>query len=232
MKEILSRARAAIDKYDMIPDGANVAVGVSGGKDSLVALAALSALRAFYPNSFTLTAITADPCFLGQQGDYSAIADWCAEREIPYIIKRTRLYEIVFVERREPNPCSLCSRMRRGVLHSMAKESGCDILALGHHSDDAGETLMMNLLCGGRIKGLSPKTYLDRRDLTLIRPLFFCDEGMCSRAANRLHLPVVRSLCPADGNTERKRVRDLIESLCGDYPDLKAKLSRISEEQS
>ena len=230
MKELLSRVRAAVDRFDMIPDGSDVAVGVSGGKDSLAVLAALDALRGFYPNRFTLTALTADPCFFGQPEDYSAIERWCSERDIPYVIRRTRLYEIVFVERAEKNACSLCSRMRRGILHRMAKENGCGVLALGHHSDDAIETLMLNLLCGGHISGMSPKTYLDRSDITLIRPLIFCDEKLCSRTASRLGLPVVKSRCPADGLTERRRMRELIEQLEERYPDLRAKLEHANME--
>lgn len=228
MKELLSKLRAAVDSYNMIPDGSAVAVGVSGGKDSLVTLAALNELRRFYPNRFTLTALTADPCFMGKPEDYSGIEKWCAEHGVTYIIRRTRLYEIVFEERREKNACSLCSRMRRGILHSMARENGCDIIALGHHSDDAAETLMMNLLCGGNLKGLSPKTYLDRRDITLIRPLIFCDERLCGRTAARLGLPVVKSRCPVDGITERKRVRDTIERLSLQYPDIKSKLEHAN----
>ncbi len=224
-RTVLSRVRAACEKYDMIAEGASVAVGVSGGKDSLVTLAALSAMREFYPKHYTLTALTADPCFLSQQSDYSEVERWCADNDVRYIIRRTRLYEIVFEERKEKNPCSLCSRMRRGILHTMAVEAGCDTVALGHHSDDAAETLMMNLLCGGCIKGLPPKTYLDRRGITLIRPLFFCDEQLCTTTSRKLCLPVVASRCPVDGDTERKRVREIIEQLSERYPDIKSKLS-------
>ena len=230
MKELLSRVRAAVDRFDMIPDGSDVAVGVSGGKDSLAVLAALHAMRGFYPNKFTLTALTADPCFFGQPEDYSAIERWCAERDIPYIIRRTQLYYIVFVQRAEKNACSLCSRMRRGILHRMAKESGCGILALGHHSDDAVETFMLNLLCGGRLSGMSAKTYLDRSGITLIRPLIYCDEKLCARTARRLELPVVKSRCPVDGMTERQRMHELIDDLEKTYPDIRAKLEKANFE--
>ncbi|MBE6753827.1 MAG: tRNA 2-thiocytidine(32) synthetase TtcA [Ruminococcaceae bacterium] len=229
MKELLSRCRAAVDRYGMIPDGASVAVGVSGGKDSLCVLLALDELRRFYPNRFVLTALTADPCFGGKETDYSAITEWCGQRGIPHIIRRTRLWEIVFTERRESNPCSLCARMRRGILHNMAKEAGCGIVALGHHADDAAETVMMNLLCGGRFAGLPAKSWLDRKELHVIRPLIFCSEALCERTARRMTLPVVKSGCPVDGDTERSRVRGLIEQLEDSYPDLRAKLAHAAQ---
>lgn len=226
MKELLSRCRAAVDRWDMIPDGARVAVGISGGKDSLCALLALAELRRFYPNRFELTALSADPCFGGRETDFSAVTAWCETLGVPHIVRRTRLWEIVFEERKEPNPCSLCARMRRGILHRMAKEAGCDTVALGHHADDAAETVMMNLLHGGCTDGLPPKSWLDRSELTVIRPLYFCDERLCARVARREELPVVASGCPVDGMTERKHVRDIIEGLSADYPDIKAKLIR------
>ncbi len=228
-KELLSRVRAAVDKYAMIPPGASVAVGVSGGKDSLCALYALAKFREFHPSGFTVKAISADMSFHGKPTDFSAVGELCAELGVEHIIRPTRLYEIIFEERRESNPCSLCSRMRRGILHAEAKAAGCDVVALGHHADDAAETVLMNLLRGGRFEGLPARSYLDRRDITVIRPLIFCPESLCSRFAAEKALPVVVSECPADGNTERANVRELIERLAEDYPDIKAKLTGAAE---
>jgi len=228
-RELLSRVRAAVDKYGMIPEGGSVAVGISGGKDSLCALYALAELRQFHPSGFTLKAISADMTFHGQPTDFSAVTALCERLGVEHIIRPTRLYEIIFEERKENNHCSLCSRMRRGILHAEAKNADCDIVALGHHADDAAETVMMNLLCGGRFEGLPPKSYLDRRDVTVIRPLIFCSESLCSRIAEELGLPVVRSGCPVDGDTERARVRQLIEQLSVQYPDIKAKLTGAAE---
>lgn len=157
MKELLGPVRAAVQQYRMIEENDRIAVGLSGGKDSAALLAALSALRRFYPVPFTLTAITLDPCVDGKETDFSSLTDWCASLGIPHIIRRTRLWEIVFEERKEPNPLSLCSRMRRGILHRAAKEAGCRSIALGHHRDDAAETFLMNLLEGGRLLLLLPQ---------------------------------------------------------------------------
>lgn len=224
MQEIMGRMRAAMERYGMIRAGDRVAVGVSGGKDSLTLLCALAGLRSYYPEPFELTALTADPCFGGRETDFSAVGRLCGELNVPYVLRRTRLGEIVFEERQEPNPCSLCARMRRGILHKMAKENGCTCLALGHHADDAAQTLLMNLLYGGRIACFSPKTYLTRRDLTLIRPMIFCRESEIAAAAVRCGLPVVKSRCPADGNTSRRKTADLICLLERDHPGLKAGL--------
>ena len=228
-RELLSKVRAAVDKYDMIPPGGTVAVGVSGGKDSLCALYALAKLSQFHPSGFKVKAISADMYFHGQPTDLSAVTEFCAGLGVEHIIRPTRLYEIIFEERRENNPCSLCARMRRGILHRAAKEAGCDIIALGHHADDAAETVMMNLLCGGRFEGLPAKSYLDRSDITVIRPLIFCPESLCSRVAAEHAFPVVKSGCPVDGDTERARVRSIIEQLREDYPDIKAKLTGAAE---
>ncbi len=229
MKELLSRTRAAVEKYDMIPEGSRIAVGVSGGKDSLAALCALANLRRFYPREFSVVAVTADPCFGGKETDFSAVTKFCEELGVEHIIRRTRLYEIVFEEQKEKNPCALCARMRRGILHNMAIDAECTHVALGHHADDAAETVMMNLLCGGRFGGLPAKSWLDRKQITVIRPLIFCDEQLIERIARRCEFPVVKSGCPADGNTERRRVRELIERLEGEYPDLRAKLTGAAE---
>lgn len=216
--------RAAVDKYGMIENGDKIAVGVSGGKDSLMLLWALAQLQRFYPKNFELTAITADPCFGGKETDYAAVEELCGKLGVKYILRRTQLGKIIFEERKEKNPCSLCARMRRGILHNMAKEAGCNKIALGHHHDDAIQTFLMNLVYGGRIGCFSPKTYLSRKNITLIRPLIFCMEKELASGARRLSLPVVKSLCPADGNTSRQTAADIISLLQKSEPDIKAKI--------
>ena len=158
-QQLLGPLRAAVQRYGMIGEKDRVAVGVSGGKDSLTLLVLLAKLRSFYPLPFTLTAITLDPCFGGEETDFGPVEALCRELEVPYHLRRTRLWEVVFQERRETNPCSLCARMRRGALHRAAQEYGCNVVALGHHQNDAAETFLMNLLEGGTLDCFSPKSY-------------------------------------------------------------------------
>ena len=186
MKKLLSLVRAAVDRYDMIDDGDKIAVGVSGGKDSLALLYALARLRSFYPKHFEVIAITLDYRFGGMDGDYSEIQKLCDSLDVKYIVKKTDLWDVIFNIRKEKNPCSLCAKMRRGILHDTAKEYGCNKIALGHHLDDAAETFMMNLLNGGTIKCFSPVSFLSRKELYLIRPLIFAYEKDVKRAAASL----------------------------------------------
>lgn len=220
MKKLLSKTRAAADKYNMLGQNEKIAVGVSGGKDSLMLLRLMAALREFHPARFELVALCLDPCFGGISADYSGIGQMCEQLDVPLIIKRSRLGEIIFEERRESSPCSLCARMRRGILHNMALEAGCTRLALGHHMDDAAATFWMNLTTGSRISCFSPVTYLDRKGITLIRPMLFCRESEISAAAKRLELPVMKSACPADGCTERASAQALLRRLEKQYPGL------------
>lgn len=224
MQKLMGQMRAAMERYEMVKPGDKIAVGVSGGKDSLMLLTGLAKLRAFYPVPFSLIAITADPCFGGQETDFSAIEELCRELDVPYLIRRTRLGSIIFEERKEENPCSLCARMRRGILHEMAKENGCTALALGHHFDDAVQTFFMNLFYGGKLGCFSPKSYLSRRDLWMIRPMVFCEERDIRNTAARLELPVVKSQCPADGCTSRKDTELLVAKLEKQFPDLRKKV--------
>lgn len=224
MNELVSVMRAAIDRYHMIEEGDRIAVGVSGGKDSVALLVGLARLRRFYPKRFAVTAITLDPQFEGKQTDYGEIAEVCRRHGVPYQIKRTQIGPIIFDVRKEKNPCSLCARMRRGALHDAAKEAGCNKIALGHHLDDAAETFLMNLFNGGRIGCFSPVSYLSRKELTMIRPLVFAREKQVERAVNRLHLPVVKSKCPADGVTEREDVKGMLAELEKKYTGLTEKL--------
>ncbi len=225
MQILMSRMRAAMERYDMIAPGDRVAVGVSGGKDSLALLKGLAELRRFYPAPFEVVALTADPGFFGKEADYSAVQELCDSLGVEYIIRRTELYKVIFETRKESNPCSLCARMRRGILHDMTKAAGCNKLALGHHMDDAAETFMMNLLSGGIIGSFRPVTYLSRKDLTVIRPMIFATEKEVASAARRENLPIVKSPCPMDKTSERQKVKELIAALEKDYPNLRGKIT-------
>ncbi len=229
MKQILSLMRAAVDKYNMIEENDVVAVGVSGGKDSLVLLQGLALLSKFYPKKFTVKAITADPMFYNKPGNYEGIKELCRNLDVEYRIEPTELYHIIFETRKEKNPCSLCAKMRRGVLHRTAKEMGCNKIALGHHQDDAAETFLMNLLNGGTIDCFSPKSYLSRRELYLIRPMIFCTERIVRNTASRLMLPVSKSLCPADGVTKREETKKLLEELNTEYNGVNQKIISAME---
>ena len=220
MRKILSRTRAAVDDYKMIQDGDKIAVGVSGGKDSVMLLKALCDLRRFYPAKFEIVAITLDMRFDNQDGDFSPIQKLCDEYGIEYVIQRTDLYEIIFNIRKEECPCSLCARMRRGILHDTAKQLGCNKIALGHHLDDAAETFMMNLLIESRIGCFAPVTYLSRRDITMIRPLVYVRESAVEQAVERLNLPVIESKCPANEKTKREDAKILLGKLSDEYGDV------------
>ena len=211
IRRLLSRVRRAVDDYDMIEAGDKIAVGVSGGKDSLALLIALAELRRFYPKPFEVVAITVDMGFEG--GDFSPLEDFYRELGVVYEIVKTNLAEIIFEIRKEPNPCSLCARMRRGILHDCAKRFGCNKLALGHHHDDVLETFMMNLCNEGRLGTFSPVTYLDRKDMTVIRPFVLTRESEIIGFANHHPLPIIQSLCPEDKKTDREFYKSLIESL-------------------
>ena len=218
MRQLESRARKALEIYHMIEEGDRVAVGVSGGKDSVALLYTLAALRRYYPKSFTLTAFTLDPCFGGVQTDYGPIEALCRELSVPYYIRRTDLGEIIFETRKEKNPCSLCARTRRGALHDLCVAHNCNKLALGHHMDDAVETFFLNLFYEGRIGAFSPVTYLSRKDITVIRPLILCTESDIVNAVRRAELPAVKSLCPRDGVSERQRMKEFIAAQEREHP--------------
>lgn len=213
MQMLMSHIRAAVQRYNMIEAGDKIAVGVSGGKDSLALLYALSEMRRFYPQPYTPVAITLDMQFEGKSNDWSEISELCHRLGVEYIVRPTQLAKVIFEDRKEKNPCSLCAKMRRGMLHDAAKEAGCNKLALGHHLDDAVVTFYMNLLDGGKIGCFRPVSYLSRKDLTLIRPMVFAYEKDVTKAARKAALPVVKSACPANGVTERQRVKELLYKL-------------------
>ena len=222
MQHILGLVRRCVEDYHMIESGDRIAVGVSGGKDSLLTLVSLARLQKFYPVPFTVEAITME---MGMPGmDFSGVARLCKELEVPYTRIQVPVYQIIFEERKEKNPCSLCAKLRRGSLNTALTEKGIHKIALGHHYDDAVETLLMNLLFEGRLGCFQPVTYPDRTGITQIRPLLYCKEEDIRRMAAKLQLPVVKNTCPMDGHSRRQEVKDLIASLEGTYPDLKKKL--------
>lgn len=210
MQKLLGYMRKAIQEFDLIQEGDRIAVGVSGGKDSMALLKGLSLLKRFIGIEYEIVAITLDPQFGGTSGNYEPVAKMCEEMGIEYVLKRTHIGEIVFDLRKEKHPCSLCARMRRGALHDEAKEHGCNKLALGHHYNDAVETFVMNLFNEGRIGCFSPKSYLSRKDLTMIRPMVFAPEREVRNAVKRAGLPIVKSVCPVDGETSRQRTKEFL----------------------
>ena len=210
MKRIVSRVRKAVEDYDMICDGDKIGVGVSGGKDSLVLLGALASLSRYYPKKFTVVGLTLD---MGYNADYSAIQKYCASLGVEYIVKPTNIAEVIFDYRKEENPCSLCAKMRRGALNDLALENNCNRIALGHHKDDVLETFLLSLFYEGRINCFSPVTYLDRTNLYSIRPLIYVREGDIRSVASRLEIPVLKSLCPADGITKRAEIKNILATL-------------------
>lgn len=213
MQKILGYMRRAITTYDMIQNGDRIAVGVSGGKDSVALLTGLARLREFMGLQYELVAVTLDPCFDHVEQDYGPIQDLCDQYHIPYIVKRSEIGVIVFEKRQETNPCSLCARMRRGALHDISKEQGCNKIALGHHYNDAVETFMMNLFNEGRVGCFSPVTYLSRKDLTMIRPLVLAPERDIAGAVRREGLPIVKSTCPVDKHTNRQKTKEFLRGL-------------------
>ncbi|MBS6309683.1 MAG: tRNA 2-thiocytidine(32) synthetase TtcA [Firmicutes bacterium] len=222
MQHILGLVRRCVEDYHMIDPGETVAVGVSGGKDSLLTLAALAQLRRFYPVPFNVHAITLETGTPGMSFD--AVADLCRDLKVPYTRISVPVYQIVFEERKEKNPCSLCAKLRRGSLNTALKDLGISKIALGHHFDDAVETMLMNLLFEGRIGCFQPVTYLDRSGITQIRPLLYCHEDEVRRAAAKLRLPVVQNPCPANGSTRRQEVKELLMQLEQRYPNLRQKI--------
>lgn len=213
MQRLLGLMRKAVNGFEMLSDGDRIAVGVSGGKDSLVLLKGLIELRRFIGIDYDVVAITLDPRFGGVEGDYSSVAQMCSEAGVEYRLIPTDIGQIVFDIRKELNPCSLCAKLRRGALHNAAKDAGCNKIALGHHFDDAVETFMMNLLNEGRIGCFSPVTHLARCGLVQIRPMVMAPEKEIIRAARQLDLNVVKSKCPADGHTSRQRTKELLAEL-------------------
>lgn len=220
MQKLLSKTRQAINEYNLIEDGDKIALGLSGGKDSLTLLHILNNLRKFLPQNFELIAITLNPGGV----DNSPLHTLCKELDIEFHEVQTNIKEIVFDIRQEKNPCSLCANLRRGALNSKAQELGCNKVALGHHKDDALETFFMSLSFEGRINCFSPKSYMDKNQITLIRPMVFVDESMIIRQAKEMNYPIIKNPCTADGKTNRQDTKELIRRLDKEIPGFKRNL--------
>lgn len=214
MQRLEGLMRKAIQEYKMIEPGDRICVGVSGGKDSVALTAGLAHLRRYLNIPFEVVAVSLDPQFGGKATDYAPLEELFAKLEVPFEIRRSNIGAVVFDVRKEPNPCALCAKMRRGLLHDTAKELGCNKVALGHHLDDAIETFYMNLWGEGRLGCFSPVTYLSRKDLTMIRPMILATESDVRRAVKHESLPVVKSACPADGATHRQKMKEYVADMC------------------
>ena len=222
MQRMMGLVRRCADDYRMILPNDKIAVGVSGGKDSLTLLALLAAMREYYPQPYELTAITID---MGLEGmDFSPVAEYCEKINVPFRIVKTEIGPIIFDYRKEKNPCSMCAKMRRGALNKALTELGFSKVALGHHYDDAVETFLMSLFFEGRLSCFQPVTYLDRTGVTQIRPMLYLTEGMVQNFAAEHKLPVVHNNCPADKHTKREEIKQLIVTLSRDYPELKDRI--------
>lgn len=222
MQKLMGLVRRCADDYKMIEPNDRIAVGVSGGKDSLALLTLLAALREYYPAPYELTAITID---MGLNGmDFSPVERYCAQLGVPLRMVKTQIGPIIFEHRREKNPCSMCAKMRRGALNQALLEQGFSKVALGHHYDDAVETFLMSLLFEGRLSCFQPVTYLDRSGVTQIRPMLYLTEGMVRNFAEKADLPVVHNVCPADKHTKRQEIKELVVQLSQTYPELKSRV--------
>jgi len=206
----------------MIEDGETVAIGLSGGKDSLALLCALASLRGYYPKKFKLHAVTLS---MGLDGmDFSRISELCDDLEVPFTLKQTDIGRVIFEERKEKNPCSLCAKMRRGAIGDMITELGIKKIALAHQYDDAVETFLLSLVFEGRLNCFRPVTYLDRTDITQIRPMLYVSESTVIKLVEKEKLPVVHNTCPMNGYSKREEIKVLLRTLSADYPDLKSKI--------
>lgn len=222
LQQVLSMVRKAVEDYQMIADGDKIAVGISGGKDSLTLLYALNGLRRFYPNKFELTAITVDLGF--ENLDLTKIKSLCKEMQVEYQVVRTDIAQIIFEDRKETNPCSLCAKMRKGALNEAVKAAGVNKIAYAHHKDDVVETMLMSLIYEGRFHTFQPVTYLDRMELTVIRPLMYMNEADVTGFVNKYNVPVVKSPCPADGHTKREYIKQLLRQLNHENPGVKERM--------
>ncbi len=222
LQQVLSLVRKACEEYNMIEEGDKIAVGISGGKDSLTLLYALAHLRRFYPKKFELYAITVDLGFDNLNLD--KIKELCRDLEVDYTVVKTDIANIVFNERKEKSPCSLCAKMRKGALNDAMKQKGINKIAYAHHKDDVVDTMMMSLIYEGRFHTFSPVTYLDRTELYVIRPLMYMKEADVIGFVNKYNVPVVKSPCPVDKHTKREYVKDLLKEINKDNPGVKDRM--------
>ena len=222
MQRILSSLRKAIEEYHMIEDGDKIAVGLSGGKDSITLLMALKNLQIFYPKKFEIIAVSVDPGFPFFQSSF--LKSVCSNLNIPLFIEYSHIKEIVFDIRKEKNPCSLCANLRRGILNSVAIRENCNKIALGHNLDDVLETFFLSLLYNGNIHTFAPSSYMDRSKITVIRPLIYLEERDIQRFIKRNSIEIMQKCCPMDGNSKRQEIKNLVISLQNNIPNLKANL--------
>ena len=219
LQQIIGKIRRAIDDFDMIDEGDKIAVGLSGGKDSITLLYALYYLKKFYTKNFDIIAITIHPGSDTFKTD--ELEKICKELNVEYIVYNSNIAEVVFNIRKEKHPCSLCANMRRGMLNSLAIEHGCNKIALGHHMDDVMETFMMSLFLNGKIHTFAPVTYLSRSDVKTIRPMIYVDEKMIRITAKEKNFPIMNKCCPADGLTKRDYMTNLLKEMKKDIPKVR-----------
>ena len=222
LQRVLSLVRKACDDYEMIDEGDKIAIGISGGKDSLTLLYALSHLRRFYPKHFEVVAVTVDLGF--NNLDLSKIKELCESLNVTYHIEKTDIYDVVFNVRKESNPCSLCAKMRKGALNDAMKKIGCNKIAYAHHKDDVIDTMLLSLIYEGRFHTFSPVTYLDRTDLTVIRPLIYMNESDVLGFVNKYDVPVVKSPCPVDKKTKREFIKDIVKDINKETPGVRNRM--------
>lgn len=216
----------AIADYGLVNDRDVIGVGVSGGKDSLLLLWVLSALRRIAPVNFDVVALTVD---LGWGDDFGAVETFCGSNDVAHHVKKTNIGPLVFEQRHEPNPCALCAHLRRGALNALASEKGCNKVALAHHLDDAIETLFLSMIFEARIECFQPRTFLERAGLSVIRPLVYVQEDSIIAASNELGLPVLKSSCPAAGKTRRQDCKQMVAALSRDFPGTRSNLRACLE---
>lgn len=223
LQQVLSLTRKAADQYHLIEDGDRIAIGISGGKDSLTLLYALANLRRFYPKKFDLVGIFVNLGFESQM-DFNKIKELCESLDVPFYMIETEISKIIFEERKEKNPCSLCAKLRKGAFNNKVKELGCNKIALGHHKDDFIETALLSLIFEGHFYVFPPKTYLDKMDLIVIRPLLYLDEKDVIGFRNKYELPVQKNPCPADGYTKREYAKNLLRAINHEHPGAKDRI--------
>lgn len=220
-KELWQRIGKANEDHNLVEEGDHIAIGLSGGKDSTTLVWLMNEWKKFSPVNFKITAITLD---MGWEGDLSPLVILCSDLGVPYHIEKTKIGPIIFETRKESNPCSLCAKLRRGTLHNVAKNLGCNKVALGHHLDDVLETFLLCMSFESRIKTFKPKTYLDRADITLIRPMIYVEEKTILKIVKRLELPIIQNPCPANGCTKRQDMREVLDVWEKHSPELRDKL--------
>ena len=222
LQRLMSQTRKAIDVYELIEENDKIAIGISGGKDSLALLYAMNGLKKYYPKKFTIYAVTVDLGF--DNIDFGKIREICNSLDIPYECIKTEISTIVFHERNETNPCSLCAKMRKGALNVRMKELGCNKIAYAHHKDDVINTMLLSLFYGGRFHTFSPKTYMDDVNLTVIRPFVFTYEADIIGFINKYNVPVLKSPCPVDGHTKREYTKQLLKQIAKENPGVKERI--------